>query len=40
MSRIGDSRNKLRDIEGFIAVGVFTPNGELAEIGSLPTMSC
>ena len=46
MSKIDDSLNKLRDIEGFMAVGVFTPNGELAaqvtstniklaEIGSL-----
>ena len=46
MSKIEDILNKLRDIEGFMAVGVFTPNGEmaaqvnianlkLAEIGSL-----
>ncbi len=46
MSKLEDILNKLRDIEGFMAVGVFTPNGEmaaqvttsnlkLAEIGSL-----
>ncbi len=46
MSNLEETLNKLRDIEGFMAVGVFTPNGEmaaqvttsnlkLAEIGSL-----
>ncbi len=46
MGQLEDILNKLRDIEGFMAVGVFTPNGEmaaqvntanlkLAEIGSL-----
>lgn len=46
MSKLEDTLNKLRDIEGFMAAGVFTPNGEmagqvsttslkLAEIGSL-----
>lgn len=46
MSNLDETLNKLRDIEGFMAVGVFTPNGEmaaqvtaanlkLAEIGSL-----
>ena len=46
MSKVEETLNKLRDIEGFMAVGVFTPNGELAaevntsnlklaEIGSL-----
>ena len=46
MSNLDETLGKLRDIEGFMAVGVFTPNGEmaaqvtaanlkLAEIGSL-----
>lgn len=46
MSTLEESLNKLQDIDGFMAVGVFTPNGEmaaqvstgnlkLAEIGSL-----
>ncbi|MBU1565246.1 MAG: response regulator [Proteobacteria bacterium] len=46
MSNLEETLNKMRDIEGFMAVGVFTPNGEmaaqvttsnlkLAEIGSL-----
>jgi CheY-like chemotaxis protein/predicted regulator of Ras-like GTPase activity (Roadblock/LC7/MglB family) len=46
MSKIEDTLNKLSEIEGFMAVGVFTPNGEMAaqvttsnvklvEIGSL-----
>lgn len=46
MSKIEDTLNKLSEIEGFMAAGVFTPNGEmaaqvttsnmkLAEIGSL-----
>lgn len=46
MGKLEDTLNKLRDIEGFMAAGVFTPNGELAaqvstanlklaEIGSL-----
>lgn len=46
MGKLDDTLNKLRDVEGFMAVGVFTPNGEmaaqvnianlkLAEIGSL-----
>jgi CheY-like chemotaxis protein len=46
MSKLDDTLGKLKDIEGFMAVGVFTPNGEmaaqvnisnlkLAEIGSL-----
>lgn len=46
MGKLEDTLGKLRDIEGFMAVGVFTPNGEmaaqvntanlkLAEVGSL-----
>ena len=46
MSKLEDALGKLKDIEGFMAVGVFTPNGEmaaqvnianlkLAEVGSL-----
>jgi predicted regulator of Ras-like GTPase activity (Roadblock/LC7/MglB family) len=46
MSNLEETLNKLRDVEGFMAIGVFTPNGEmaaqvttanlkLAEIGSL-----
>ena len=46
MGKLEDTLNKLRDIDGFMAAGVFTPNGELAaqvstanlkleEIGSL-----
>ena len=46
MSNLDEALNKMRDIEGFMAIGVFTPNGEmaaqvsvsnlkLAEIGSL-----
>ena len=46
MGKLEDTLSKLREIEGFMAVGVFTPNGEmaaqvntanlkLAEVGSL-----